>query len=228
MLRKAVPQATRGETVATLMEAYLDLGQPDRANEVINLAPFKARAGVELLVARARLSAERGRPSAAEGFAQEALARLRGPRASRALKAEVYTVLGRAQYDQKTWKASLRSNKMATDLDPRSARAWYQLGLSAEALKQLPLAKQALETSVKNDAMGPGQQERGGEAWYHLGKVRTALGDPSANEAYQKYLEVTPKGPLADEVRQILKGGPPPAPPAKPTSSPPRNRRRGR
>jgi tetratricopeptide (TPR) repeat protein len=129
--------------------------------------------------------------------------------------------MGRAQYDQGTFKAALRSLKMATDLDPRSARAWYQLGLVNLELKQLPVAKQALETAVKSDAQLS-------EGYYYLGRVRAAAGDGNANEAYQKYLEVAPKGPYADEVRQLLKGGPAAAPPPKPTSSPPRTRRRGR
>ena len=69
-------------------------------------------------MARARLAVERGRDFVAEGFAQEAIARLRGPRAPRALKAEAYAILGRSQYEQGSFKRALRSLKMATELDP--------------------------------------------------------------------------------------------------------------
>jgi tetratricopeptide (TPR) repeat protein len=218
LLRKALPNAIRGETVALLMEAYLDQDQSQRASEVIRLAPPRARTGVELLVARARFHVERGRDSVAEGFAGEAIARMRGPRSPRSLKAEAYTILGRAQYEQGTYRPALRSLKLATDFDPRMARAWYYLGLVDEDLKKLPEAKTAMETAVKADPQFS-------EAYYYLGKIRAQLGDPTAKEAYQKYLEVDPKGIFAVEVRQALKtdGAPP-----MPTNSPPRIRRRGR
>jgi tetratricopeptide (TPR) repeat protein len=224
LLRKAVPSATRGETVATLMEAYLDLDEPDHAFEVINLAPLRARTGLELTVARARLAVERGRDSVAEGFAQEALARLKGPRAPRALKAEAYTVLGRAEHDQGKLKAAMRSLKTATDLDPRSARAWYHLGLVADEAQQAPVARAAFESAAKADPQLA-------DAYYHLGRLRAVAQDPSAIEAYQKYLEVAPKGIYAVEVRQALKDGPlnqPPPPLATPTNSRPQKRRRAR
>lgn len=217
-LRKALPNAMRGETVALLMEAYLDLDQSQRASEVVRLAPPRARVGIDLLVARARFHVERGRDSVAEGFAGEAIARMRGPRSPRSLKAEAYTILGRAQYEQGSFRLALRSLKLATDLDPRMARAWYYLGLVDEDLKKLPEAKTAMETAVKADPLFS-------EAYYYLGKVRAQLGDPTAKEAYQKYLEVDPKGIFAVEVRQALKtDGMPPTP----TNSPPRIRRRGR
>jgi tetratricopeptide (TPR) repeat protein len=234
-LKKAIPQATRGETVATLMEAYLDLDQPDKAQEVVvKLAPLKTRGGVEILVSRARLAVERGHDSVAEGFAQEALARLRGPRAPRALKAEAYTVLGRAQYDQGNFPPALKSLKLATDLDPRSARAWYHLALVDEDLKLLPDARAAMESAAKCDPQLS-------EAYYYLGRMRAAAGDATSVEAYQKYLELAPKGAYATEVRQALKAGPAttaPAPgtgpgvgapaPVTPTNSRLRKLRRGR
>lgn len=217
LLRKTVPNALRGETVALLMEAYLDLDQPARAYEAIRMAPLRARTGVELLVARARLNVERGRDSVAEGFAQEAVALLRKPRASRALKAEAYTIMGRAQYEQGTFRQALRALKLATDADPRMARAWYYLGLVDDDLKRLPEAKLAMENAVKADPQFA-------EGYYYVGKLRGALGDPTAKEAYQKYLEIDPRGNYAAEARAALKA----EGAATPTSSPPRIRRRGR
>jgi tetratricopeptide (TPR) repeat protein len=167
---------------------------------------------------------ERGRDSVAEGFAQEALARLRGPRASRALKAEAYTVLGRAQHDLRAFKPAMRSLKMATDLDARSAPAWYYLGRAAADMKQQPEARAAFESAVKIDPQFA-------EAWYYLGRLRADGGDLTAVDAYQKYLEVAPKGIYATEVRQMLKDGviaPPPPPPPMPTNSRPQKRRRAR
>jgi tetratricopeptide (TPR) repeat protein len=217
LLRKLVPTATKGETTAQLMEAYLDLDQPERALEVIRMAPLKARTGIELLVARARLAVERGRDSVAEGFAVEALRRLRGPRAPRALKSEAYMIRGRAQYEQGQYRPAIRALKLATELDPRAARAWYYLGLIEEDLKRLPDAREALENAVKADP-------KYGEAYYYLGRLRAATGDATAREAFQKYLEIAPKGVYAVEVREALKHDGTPMP----TSSRPRTHRRGR
>lgn len=222
MLRKAVPNALRGETLALLMDAYLDLEQPDRATEVVRMAPPRARVGVELLVARARLAIERGRDSVAEGFAQEALARMRGPRAPRESKAEAFAILGRSQYEQGSFRLALRSLKSATDLNPRMARAWYYLGLVDFDLQRMADSRAAMESAVKADPLYA-------DAWYYLGRTRTALGEPTAHDAYTKYLEVAPKGPYASEVRDALRGQPAPAPKtATPTSSRLRIRRRGR
>ncbi|HEY2749027.1 MAG TPA: tetratricopeptide repeat protein [Polyangia bacterium] len=222
MLKKAVPNALRGETLALLMDAYLDLEEPQRAAEVVQMAPARARVGVELLVARARLAIERGRDSVAEGFAAEAIARMRGPHPPRAAKAEAYSILGRSQYEQGSFKLALRSLKAATELDPRMARAWYSLGMVDFDLSRMADARTAMESAVKADPLY-------GDAWYYVGRTRTALSDPTAKEAWQKYLEVAPKGAYATEVRDALRGvgGPLPKSPT-PTSSRPRIRRRGR
>jgi tetratricopeptide (TPR) repeat protein len=219
LLRKLLPTAFRGETLALLMEAYIDQEQFDRANEVVKLGPPRARTGVELLVSRARLHVERGHDSVAEGFATEALQRMRSPRAPRPVKSEAYRVLGRALYDQGSFRSALKALRSATELDPRSAGAWYYLGLVDEDLKRLPDAKVAYETAVKVDP-------KFADALYYLGRLRAQLGDETARDAYQQYLEIAPKGTFADDVRAALKSDMAPAP--MPTSSPPRIRRRGR
>jgi len=158
------------------------------------------------------------------GFAQEALARLRGPRAPRPIKAEAFAILGRSQYEQGSFRLALRSLKAATELDSRMARAWYSLGLVDFDLKRMADAKAAMEAAVKADPLY-------GDAWYYLGRARAELGDPASRDAYTKYLEVASKGPYAAEVREALKGQPAPSPPVKsatPTSSRLRIRRRGR
>jgi tetratricopeptide (TPR) repeat protein len=163
----------------------------------------------------------------AEGFAQEAIARMRGPRPPRAVKAEAYSILGRAQYEQGAFKQALRTLKAAVELDSRLARAWYTLGLVDFDLQRMADARTAMEAAVKADPLY-------GDAWYYLGRTRAALSDPAAKEAWTKYLEVAGKGPYAAEVREALRGaGGPPQPPktlkgATPTSSRLRIRRRGR
>jgi tetratricopeptide (TPR) repeat protein len=194
--------------------------QPDRASEVVRRAPPRARVGTELLVARARLAVEKGRDSVAEGFAQEAIARMRGPRAPRSVKAEAYAILGRSQYEQGQFKSALRTLKTSTDLDSRMARAWYTLGLVDFDLKRFGDARTAMEGATKADALF-------GDAWYYLGRTRQELADPTAKDAFARYLEVAPHGPYASEVRAALREGVP-LRAATPTSSPPRIRRRGR
>jgi tetratricopeptide (TPR) repeat protein len=168
------------------------------------------------------LAIERGRDSVAEGFAQEAIARMRGPRAARALKAEAYAILGRSQYEQGSFRLAIRSLKAATELDTRMARAWYYLGLVDQDVSRMADARTAMEAAVKADPLFS-------DAWYYLGRTRASLGDPAAKEAYAKYLEVAPKGPYAAEVRDALKSEGVPVPKlSTPTSSRPRIRRRGR
>ena len=221
MLRKQVPTALRGETPALLMDAYLDVEQYDKAAEVVRMAPVRARTGVDLLVARARLAIERGRDTVAEGFAAEAIARMRAPRSSRALKAEAYAILGRSQYEQGSFRPALRALRTATELDPRMARAWYNLGLVQFDMQKLNDSRTAMEAAVKADALYA-------DAWYYLGRTRAALGDATARDAYTKYLEIAPKGPYAVEVREALRTQGTPLKTATPTSSRLRIRRRGR
>lgn len=216
LLRKIAATATRGETLSLLMEAYIDMDQLERAADVVKQGPPRARTGVELLVSRARLQVERGHDSVAEGFATEALARMRGPRAPRPLKSEAYRVLGRSQYDQGSFKPALKNLKLATELDQRSAQAWYYLGLVEEDLKRLPDAKTAYETAVKADP-------KLGLAVYYLAKLQSQLGDPAAKDTFKQYLEVDPKGSYAEDARAALKSDG-----ATPTNSPLRTRRRGR
>jgi len=69
------------------------------------------------------------------------------------------------------------------------------------------------------------------EAYYYLGRLRAQMSDPTAREAFQRYLDVDPKGAYATEVRQMLKDGTTGTvapPPPTPTNSRLQKRRRGR
>jgi len=103
------------------------------------------------------------------------------------------------------------------------ARAWYYLGLVEFDLQRMADSRAAMEAAVKADPLYA-------DAWYYLGRTRTALSEPTAHDAYTKYLEVAPKGPYASEVRDALRGQPAAPTPktATPTSSRLRIRRRGR
>jgi tetratricopeptide (TPR) repeat protein len=214
LLRKTVSAATRGETVALLMEAYLDLPRVDWAQQTLTVAPPAARSGVELTVARARLYVETGKDSSAVAFAEEAIKALKTPRALPQLRAEAHTILGQALYDQGAFRAALKALQAATEIDPRSARAFYQLALTEEDLKQPSEALAAMETAVKNDPTFA-------EAVYNLGRLYAEGGDPRAPDLFREYLKIDPKGPYAEDARAGVRG-------IKPSSSPPRSRRRGR
>jgi len=216
LLLKAAPAAARGETGALLIDAYLDREQPDKAVAARLMVPPRVRLSVDMLVARARMQVERGRDVAGEVLASEALNRLRGPTASRWLKAEALVVLGRSQWEQGIFRPAQRSLKTAADLDPFSARAFYYLALVDEDLQRPVEARQAMESAVKCDPRFP-------DALYNLGRLRTDAGDARAHEAFQQYLDVAPKGVYADDARRALN---PEA--VKPTNSPLRKKRRGR
>jgi tetratricopeptide (TPR) repeat protein len=162
------------------------------------------------------MQVERGRDVPGEVLATEALNRLRGPTASRWLRAEALVVLGRSQWEQGVFRPAQRSLKSAADLDPFNARAFYYLALVDEDLQRPVEARQAMEQAVKCDPRFP-------DALYNLGRLRTDAGDARAREAFEQYLEVAPKGVYADDVKRALN---PDA--AKPTNSPLRKKRRGR
>jgi tetratricopeptide (TPR) repeat protein len=212
LLAAALPSATRGETAALLMEAYLDRGQLDGAAEVVGLAPPRARLGVEVLVARARLQLERGRDAAAQVSAEEAVARLRAPHSSRLWKAEAQLVLGRALWEQGALTAAVRALQAATELDPQSARAFYYLALVDEEMQRADAARQAMEQAAHADP-------KFADAVYNLGRMRAEAGDASAVDAYKAYLALEPKGVYADDARRAVERGQDAVPP-------PRERRR--
>jgi tetratricopeptide (TPR) repeat protein len=213
LLRKGPPSSLHPPLLALLMEAYLDLEQPERAAEVLSISPVRARAGVETTVARARLQVERGHDVTAESLATTALLRLRSPTASRVLKAEALMVLGRAQWEEGDFRPALRALKSAIELDPKSAAAFCYYGMANQDLHNLDEAKKALETAVQ---INP----RYSDAVYFLGRMRADLGDPRAPEQFKAYLEMAPKGTYADDARRALG--------LTPTNAPPRKRRRGR
>jgi tetratricopeptide (TPR) repeat protein len=200
LLRKLLSTATRGETPGLLMMAYLDNDQPDRAASVRLATPFRLRGAPEVLTARARLAIERGRDVTAEALSTEAITRLNRPGANQWIKAEALTVLGRSLWEQGTFRPALRTLKQATTIDPRSARAFYYYGLVLDEVRNKADARAAMETAVKNDP-------KLADALYYLGRLRAESGDPTSRDAFQKYLEVAPKGIYADEAQRALAGG---------------------
>ena len=220
---RRVPNALRGETLALLMDAYLDLEQPDTRAEVVRMAPPRARVGVGA-AGGAGAAGDRARPRLGRrGLrARGDRAAARAARAARRRRPRRYAILGRSQYEQGSFRLALRSLKAATELDARMARAWYTLGLVDFDLQRMADARTAMEAAVKADPLYA-------DAWYYLGRTRAALADATAKDAYAKYLEVAPKGPYAAEVREALaRGRARRRRAATPTSSRLRIRRRGR
>jgi tetratricopeptide (TPR) repeat protein len=202
LLRKGPPSALRGPLLPLLMNAYLDLDEPERAREVMSLSPLRARSTTEALVARGRLAIEGGRDLTAESLAAAALGRLRTSTAPPVVKSQALLVLGRSQWEQGDFRPALKSLDQAVQLDPGNARAWYYQALVDDDLKKRDEAKKALETAVQLDPRYP-------DALYLLGRFRSDGGDPKAQDAWRAYLEAAPKGLYADEVRRALEGGAP-------------------
>jgi tetratricopeptide (TPR) repeat protein len=229
LLKKLAPTAQRAETGALLMQAYLDLDQHDNAAKVPLILPPRLRNTPELQTERARLQVERGRDALAEEIAYSAIVRINPPQpkgapprppsarsiARRWVLAEAYVALGRSQYDQGMFRASIKSLKLATELDPTNARAFYHYAFVLEEVKRMPEAREAMERAVRIDPRYP-------DALYNLGRMRAAAGDPKSRETFAKYLEVSPKGIYAADARRALESD------VTPTSSRPRKRRRGR
>jgi cytochrome c-type biogenesis protein CcmH/NrfG len=199
-----------------LMNAYLDLEQPERAKEVMSLSPPRARFTTEALVARARLAIERGRDLTAESLSTTALFRLRTSTAPPLLKSQALLVLGRSQWEQGDFRPALKSLGQSVQLDPKNARAWYYQALVHDDLKKRDDARRALETAVELDAKYP-------DALYLLGRLRADAGDPRAADAWRGYLEVAPKGVYAEEVKKALEA--PPTAPGMAPAVPPRPKR---
>jgi tetratricopeptide (TPR) repeat protein len=196
--------AEKGETAGLLMLAYLELGQPDRAASVPYKIPAKLRNAPEVLVARARLAADRNRATLAETLARTAIERLdrdaRDPKQKAAppwVKAEALSVLGSALWDQGSYKPALKALRSAVELDPRNARAFYRLGLTLDELRRTDEAEQALESAIQLDP-------KLADAHYDLGRVRQKSGDPRAADAFKAYLSLAPNGPFAADARAAL------------------------
>jgi tetratricopeptide (TPR) repeat protein len=201
LLRKNPPNTLKGPLLPLLMNAYLDLDQPERAREIQSLSPPRARFSTEGLVARARLAIDRGRDLTAESLATAALIRLRAPNSPAGLKSQALTVLGRSQWEQGDFRPSLRSLSQAIQLDPKNARAYYFAAMVDDDLKRKDDSRRALETAVELDPKFP-------DALYYLGRARADAGDPRSADNWRAYLEVAPKGPYADDVKKLLEAGP--------------------
>ncbi len=215
LLLKVVPAASRGEPLALLLEAYLDYGRSDWAERAIALAPVATRTGIELTLAKSRLALEEARQAAGKGLAEEALGRLRAGRSPVWLRAQAFALLGRAEFELGNARGAWKSLKSALELDPHNVRAQYALGLAALELKRQDEAIAAFEGAIASDA-------RFADAQFYLGRARKESSDPRADDSLRAYLELEPRGALAEEARRLLRGEP-----VTPTSDRPRNRRRG-
>jgi tetratricopeptide (TPR) repeat protein len=206
------PDARTPALLALTVEAHLELGQLERADEALRRAPARARQSVEGQLAEARIHLERGHDAAAAALADLALRRLHGADGARALRAEALTLLGRAQWEQGSFRPALAALEEATRLAPHAAPGFYNLALVDQELRRDEAAGRALEAALVADP-------KLAEAHYALGRLRARAGDARAAESLRTYLALAPTGAFADEARALL---------ARPTSSPARTPRRER
>ena len=105
---------------------------------------------------------------------------------------------GRRQYDRGNYGEATAELRQVIDADPRNGealdllgRALYEMGDTRDAVVMLERATRA--------------NRRNAELLLWLGSAQEELNDPAgARESYERFLELSPEGDRADEVRQIL------------------------
>ncbi|TVQ96917.1 MAG: hypothetical protein EA398_15290, partial [Deltaproteobacteria bacterium] len=98
------------------------------------------------------------------------------------------------------WSDALDRCEEAVRLDSRNAHALTLLGEAAFATDDVRRAIGLLDRAVRLNS-------RSARAWLALGGARQDAGDRSgAAAAYRRYLELTPEGRRADEIRAVLEG----------------------
>jgi tetratricopeptide (TPR) repeat protein len=208
--------AQAGEAPALLMLTYLESGDPDHAATVPLSIPPRVRNVPEVVSMRARLQLDRGRDVVAEQMVRDALARMEKRPTAPWLQAEAFVTLGRAQWDQGSFKPAQKSLRRAVELDGKNARAYHTLGLVFDEQRHDREAAQSFETALALDPQLA-------EAQFFLGRVRARLGDAKAADAYRAYLALAPRGVYSADARTALGEGA-----VRQTNSQLRIRRRGR
>jgi Tfp pilus assembly protein PilF len=213
LLKPLLVSAQRGETAALYLNANSKLGHPLSQQLVGRLVPQRLRSVPEVIAAEARGHVEMGRTATAESLAVYLIKHAERARVTTTVRAEAYAVLGRALYDEGQVRAAARDLEEAFKLDPRNARAAYQLAILYDDRKNHVDARKMMETAVKADPAFA-------DALVEVARMRTRDGDPSAAEAYRAYLKLEPDGAYAEEARRALPEEPSEPPPAKVKSKP--------
>jgi len=111
-----------------------------------------------------------------------------------------YIYLGRFYYRLNRFEESLPLLEKATEINPRSAEGWLELGKTLRALKRDGDAVRALEQSASADALNP-------EPHYLLFRIFESQGlGQAAQEHLKGFQELNVQRPVNDPARRRLPG----------------------
>jgi len=107
----------------------------------------------------------------------------------------------RAKKYSEAMKNATRALQLARGVDARpglEAAAIYQVGRVHYERGELDAARRLFRQSISL----PGTPA---EAWFYLGEALSRDNSPAARQAYERYLELVPKGHLADRARRAIR-----------------------
>jgi Flp pilus assembly protein TadD len=106
----------------------------------------------------------------------------------------------RAKKYSEAMRNATRALQLARGVDARpglEAAAIYQVGRVHYERGERDAARRLLRQSISLPGTPP-------EAWFYLGEALSSDNSPAAREAYEKYLELVPKGHLSDRARRAI------------------------
>ena len=107
----------------------------------------------------------------------------------------------RAKKYSDAMKNATRALQLARGVDARpglEAVAIYQMGRVHYERGERDAARRLFRQSISLPGAPP-------EAWFYLGEALSSDNSPAARQAYEKYLELVPKGPLSDRARRAIR-----------------------
>lgn len=107
----------------------------------------------------------------------------------------------RAKKYSDAMKNATRALQLARGVDARpglEASAIYQIARVHHERGERDAARRLLRQSISLPATPP-------EAWFYLGEALSSDNSPAARQAYEKYLELVPKGSLSDRARRAIR-----------------------
>ena len=107
----------------------------------------------------------------------------------------------RAKKYSDAMKNATRALQLARGVDARpglEAVAIYQMGRVHYERGERDAARRLFRQSISLPGAPP-------EAWFYLGEALSSDNSPAARQAYEKYLELVPKGTLSDRARRAIR-----------------------
>jgi tetratricopeptide (TPR) repeat protein len=107
----------------------------------------------------------------------------------------------RAKKYSDAMKNATRALELARGVDARpglEAAAIYQIARVHHERGERDVSRRLFRQSTSLPAAPP-------EAWFYLGEALASDNSPAARQAYEKYLELVPKGSLADRARRAIR-----------------------